>query len=179
MVITNDYTLYYYKDSDIYFVKPKQTGLCPICFKKLRPYGRRNRIFFLNDYEKKVFSIRRLRCCFCRKIHHELPSVLVPFKRHCRRTVQSCIDSDKNKPYPRCCAPSTVSKIKKWYKNNATYFFNALIARKERYHLDEPLFSSMDEFRQQKTWLKKLVFNLVNYNLWIKSNKSKYSCLQV
>jgi hypothetical protein len=179
MIILDEYTLRHIKGSNSYFVIPKHTGLCPICFKELSSYGRRNRTFYLTDYEKKLLSIRRLRCRFCNKIHHELPNLLVPHKLHCRKTVQSCIDADKKKAYPRFCAPSTVSKIKKWFKRYATYFFQALIARQARYHPNEAIFSSMDEFRQQKTWLKKLVWDLVNYNLWIKTNKSKYSSLQV
>jgi len=36
--------------------------------------------------------IWRLRCEQCGKVHHELPDVVVPYKRHCAETIEKVIE---------------------------------------------------------------------------------------
>lgn len=38
--------------------------------------------------------IRRLRCGQCGKVHHELPDVVVPYKRHCAETIEKVIEGN-------------------------------------------------------------------------------------
>ncbi|MGI6649770.1 MAG: DUF6431 domain-containing protein [Bacillota bacterium] len=45
---------------------------------------------FINDVgNQNVLVIRRLRCRHCHRIHHELPDILVPYKRHSSESIES------------------------------------------------------------------------------------------
>ncbi|MHB1418016.1 MAG: DUF6431 domain-containing protein [Bacillota bacterium] len=44
--------------------------------------GSRSRVWYQSSGGKALLNIRRLRCETCRKIHHELPDLLVPCKRY-------------------------------------------------------------------------------------------------
>ena len=41
-----------------------------------------------------VLSIRRLRCADCKRIHHELPDILVPYKHHVRESIETTITAE-------------------------------------------------------------------------------------
>ncbi|MGI6298151.1 MAG: DUF6431 domain-containing protein [Saccharofermentanales bacterium] len=57
---------------------------CPRCQGELQPYDRRNRKYKDEQGDWKILVIRRLRCRnpLCRRIHAELPDILVPYKRY-------------------------------------------------------------------------------------------------
>ncbi|MDI9469009.1 MAG: DUF6431 domain-containing protein [Bacillota bacterium] len=70
---------------------------CPICGGKLKYRDRRKR--FVRDPEghRVVYLLRRLRCqeTSCRKLHTELPDVLIPYKRYKRETFEAVTDYQK------------------------------------------------------------------------------------
>ena len=65
--------------------------------------------------------IKRLRCTKekCRKIHHELPDMLMPYKRHCAETIESII-AGKLESVP--CDNNEARGIKKWWDTMRPYF---------------------------------------------------------
>lgn len=60
--------------------------------------GSRNRkcFFLINETEgeHRIYRIRRLKCPTCNKIHHELPSFMVPYKRQCTSTITRILEGN-------------------------------------------------------------------------------------
>ncbi|MEW5785724.1 MAG: DUF6431 domain-containing protein, partial [Bacillota bacterium] len=44
--------------------------------------GSRKRTFINEAGEREILIIRRLRCKNCKRVHHELPDIIVPYKRY-------------------------------------------------------------------------------------------------
>ena len=55
---------------------------CPVCAGRLVVIGSRRRTRRTADGTRQVLVIRRLYCAACRRLHHELPACLVPYKRY-------------------------------------------------------------------------------------------------
>ena len=55
---------------------------CPLCNASLTVIGSRPRTRRPPDGSRQILIIRRLQCEECRRIHHELPDCLVPYKRY-------------------------------------------------------------------------------------------------
>lgn len=69
--------------------------------------------------------IRRLRCGKCGKIHHELPDIIVPYKRHCAETIEKIVGGETE---GLCCEESTIRRIKAWWASCRLYFESVLTA---------------------------------------------------
>jgi len=86
------------------YIRSKEHSTCPICEGELEVIGSRIRKVKMPDsQEKRKLVIRRLRCQnpACLKIHHELPDIVVPFKRYGRETIEKIINTDEEtKPDP-------------------------------------------------------------------------------
>ena len=155
MVIISNYELSV-NDKGEFCVKSTSKNFCPICDGPLLVIGSRRRSVTSTDSEKKIYRIRRLRCTLsCRKIHHELPDLIVPYKRHSMETLEQI---DENKQADVYAENSTLVKLKEFIKRIKAQYRNALMGLREKYQdlefLDSPK-------------LKELVRILVNENLWI------------
>ncbi|MDA8199960.1 MAG: DUF6431 domain-containing protein [Thermaerobacter sp.] len=62
---------------------------CPVCDGVVVVIGSRRRTRRLPTGERQVLVIRRMRCHGCRRIHHELPACLVPYKRYDAETFEA------------------------------------------------------------------------------------------
>ena len=62
---------------------------CPFCDTLLTVMGSRGRTRRTPDGTRHVLIIRRLHCTPCRRIHHELPDCLVPYKRYDAEALES------------------------------------------------------------------------------------------
>ena len=87
---------------------------CPHCQDELQPYDRRDRKFKDEQGDWKILVIRRLRCRNpqCRRIHAELPDILVPYKRYGVCSIQAVLTGNA------LAAPaeeSTRWRWKDWY----------------------------------------------------------------
>lgn len=102
----------------------------------------------------KTMNIRRLRCKGCRKIHHELPDLLVPYKRHSLETIEKIISEDQGTV---CCEESTVRKIRAWWMSLRLYFVNILATLEEKHGV---------QFGNPPT-PKEIVRAVVNAHLWV------------
>jgi len=70
--------------------------------------------------------IRRLRCEICGKIHHELPDVLVPYKRYGADVVENAISGKCSAKYGSVSA-ETVRRFRCWWEEVEVHFLNVLL----------------------------------------------------
>ena len=97
------------EEDGIFFVYGGGGSSCPTCGGQLSGYGWRQRIMMESDGNNKILTIRRLYCPACEKIHHELPDILIPYKRHCAETIINIITgNDENYA---CCNNCTILRI--------------------------------------------------------------------
>jgi hypothetical protein len=118
--------------------------------------------------------IRRLRCRDCNKIHHEIPDLLVPYKRHASESIEAAVAGDDD-----CVAAddSTIRSWRRWFAETAGYFLGCLASITVRYHISfaEPL-SHLPKSALQRIWhyvgnapgwLARVVRSVANSNLWL------------
>ena len=124
--------------------------------------------------EKKVLVIRRLRCLGCGRVHHELPDIVVPYKRYSCDMVETIISSSKGHENDYPCEISTAVRLKIWFFLLRQYLNNTLISLTFLYDYDRDLCSEISqllpclEFGSGVTgWLKKLVRFIVNAGRWL------------
>lgn len=149
--------------------------LCPCCSGALKPIGRRERGCIDDNGDKKILSIRRLRCIDCSRIHHELPDRLVPYKRHVRKSIEAVITGADNTSVP--ADESTLKRWQNWFSEMADYLRGCLASITSRYGFKEPA-GSLSSFPKSKLhriwryvgdapgWLARVVKPVANLNLW-------------
>jgi len=101
-----------------------------VCGGELHGYGIRERRFIDNIGTGRVLIIRRLRCKGCKHIHHELPDILIPYKRHCMETVEKIIIGEAE-DVP--CEISTINRIKAWWAACQLYFESVIASLRAKY----------------------------------------------
>ena len=114
----------------------------------------RGRMMIDGGGSKILFFIRRLWCNSCERIHHELPDIFVPYKRHSAETILKIIDDDAGSAP---CESSTISRILLWWQVVIPYFINIF---KSLCHKLGILYNGTPAF-------KELVRAAVNSNSWI------------
>lgn len=134
-------------------VLSEEKSNCPICRGNLRKFGTRDRMVIKGCGTKVTLIIRRLRCAECGTVHHELPDMLVPYKRHCAETIENIIDDETGTP---CCEESTIQRIKAWWAACLLCFRSVLASLTEKYGV---VFSSHPT-------LKEIVRAVANAHLW-------------
>jgi len=132
----------------------EEESVCPICNGNLKVIGVRKRTVINAAGEKEKLIIRRMRCKPCRKIHHELPDYVVPYKRHCAETIESII-TDKTEDV--CCDFVTEYRIKTWWATILMYFENVLSSLQIKYGA---VFSTNSTPRE-------IIRAITNTNLWV------------
>jgi DNA-directed RNA polymerase subunit RPC12/RpoP len=113
-------------------VKSKEVIPCPICGHRLKIIGSRVRKYIDADEIKKTLNIRRYRCVSCKKIHHELPDILIPYKRHCADTIEKVIN---DKAHEVNVEENTSRKIISWWKALFSYLINILNTLSVKYQV--------------------------------------------
>ena len=136
--------------------------VCPVCGHALLVIGMRERKYIDSDGIKRILVIRRLRCKDCRAIHHELPDILMPYKRHCAETVEN-VAAGKHDDV--CCDDRTITRIKAWWESSRLYFEGALASLSEKYGVDFP----------RRPAPREIVRAVVNANLWIHTRSAYLS----
>jgi hypothetical protein len=66
-----------------------------------------------------LLKIRRLKCEKCRRIHHELPDLVVPYKRHGAETIEKIIEGE-TESVP--CSDDVILRIRRWWGKVSIYF---------------------------------------------------------
>ena len=125
-----------------------------MCGAALIVIGSRKRKVIDTLGEALTLIIRRLRCKVCGKIHHELPDILVPYKRHCAETVEQIISG---KPGGYVCETSTIHRIRAWWASCLLYFESVLASLRAKYGAEFPANPTPRE----------IIRAVTNSNLWI------------
>lgn len=117
-----------------------------------------------------------MRCEACRKIHHELPDILVPYKRYTAESIEQV--SNEAEPIDVAADESTLYRWRRWFSEWAPYALGCLTSIAMRFHFDLPVEGSSDcplavlqsfgrEDGKSTGWLAKVVRPITNIHLWI------------
>ena len=124
-----------------------------MCSGLLCVIGSRKRKVINTAGDKETLIIRRLRCKGCRVIHHELPDIVIPYKRHCLETVETVVSGGAD-GLP--CEESTIRRIRAWWAACRLYFESVIESLREKYGA---VFSACPAPRE-------IVRAVVNAHLW-------------
>lgn len=129
----------------------------------------------MTDSNEKILNIRRLRCSDCRKIHHELPDCLVPYKRYASADIERVLLKDDSPP-DLAADEVTLYRLKKWFYDLLPYLIGCLSSiaiRLGQNSVQEPsvLLQSVHQtighyVGNEPGWLARIVRPIVNANLW-------------
>lgn len=175
MIIVSDYKLN--EKTPGVFVRCAEVVPSPCCMTSLSVIGSRKRKLVHASGEKSVLVIRRLRCTSCRKIHHELPDCIVPYKRYESECLESVITSEELSDVNVASDNSTLHRWRSWFCSIAAYLQGCLESIAIRFHLDvvkersAPSQSAHHRFGRYVGdaggWLARIVRPIANSNLWI------------
>ena len=130
--------------------------------------GSRRRSLYKQDGSCLFLMVRRLRCRDCKKISHELPDIIVPYKHHESNSIAQALTEDV--PIETDCCPaeaSTINRWKHWFYYRQLFFEESLLTLQEQNGslLLTPPLSPLN--RQPEGWLRLLVYYLVNSSFWV------------
>lgn len=144
--------------------------------------GSRPRKYIQDIGEAKTLIIRRLRCEDCRRIHHELPAFLLPYKRY----QALCIEKEVGSTAPRDIAAdqSTLYRWNRWFFILIQYWLNCLRSMAFRFiwanaSVDPSPTGSLTVLEQlghivgnAPGWLTRMAKPIINVNLWIQTRSA-------
>ena len=163
-----------FKKSLVFFVRSAEQHICPICEDDLYTIGSRKRIGRKPTGDLVTYIIRRLRCKGCGRIHHELPDLLVPYKRY----EAACLESAVSKRHASDIAAdeSTLYRWHVWFEKCWQYWVNCLSTIASRTGntleaLSVPSSSALQRIGhyvgQGVGWLARVVRPIVHSQLWV------------
>lgn len=163
-------------NSDKYYVKSEENSICPVCgCPELKVIGSRKRSTLQGDGGTIILIIRRLRCGNCRRIHHELPDILVPYKRYAGTVIEAILDGASTEV---CCENSSIFRIKRWFAGVSGYMAGCLSAIAAQMGLKIKI-SNGSAIRRIKDlvgdagdWLARVVRTMVNTNNWVQTRSA-------
>ena len=152
-------------------MRSREISHCPYCDGDLEVIGSRKRKIYREDGSTATLIIRRLRCRTCRRIHHELPDCIVPYKRYNSAAIEAALTSDGSTG----CFPgenSTVYRLKRWFAGLRAYFETVLRSLPYLYQRDRILAEETGKLlplaplRLSSGWLADLVRKVANSGRW-------------
>lgn len=121
-----------------------------------------------------VLVIRRLRCAVCRRLHHELPDILVPYKRHASESIAAVVGGAP--ALSVTAEESTLWRWRRWFSSLGAHFLGCLDALAARYGIASAegrstlprsaLHGIWQLVGEAPGWLARVVRPVVNANLW-------------
>lgn len=141
----------------------------------MKVIGSRKRGLRQSSGERMVLVVRRLRCKVCGRVHHELPDILVPFKRYGAESIEAVITTSAS-ALNVAADEATINRWKRWFSNWADYLAGCLLSIAIRY-----IGASAEDSSQGATsslqriwhhvgsapcWLARVVRSVANANLW-------------
>lgn len=158
-------------DKSKFYMKSEEKSICPLCScSDLRVIGSRKRIALNSRGEKLAIVIRRLRCSKCGRIHHELPDMLVPYKRYSSACIEAIVEGRGDEI---SCENSSIYRIKEWFGYIMGYIAGSLgaIAVKMGIEIEVKEKSAFQRIKayvgKEKGWLARAVRTTVNTNNWV------------
>ncbi len=159
----------------MFLVKSAEQNSCPICNGQFEVIGTRKRTLITSAGDKIILVIRRLRCLDCRKIHHELPDIVVPYKRHASESIETAVTGDENLSV--AADESTINRWRNWFTERAGYLLGCLTSIAARYGMGfvaTPPRSPKSALQgiwsyagDAPGWLARAVRPITNSNLWV------------
>lgn len=157
-----------------FFVRCAEAVPSPCCGEELIVIGSRKRQIASGGGDRRLLVIRRLRCTQCRKIHHELPDCVVPYKRY----ESECVEQVVTEPNAAVATDdATLRRWKNWFHEQSAYWLGALRSIAIRFHHAPVEKSSVpSQSAHQRIghyvgnapgWLARVVRPIVNSNLWV------------
>jgi hypothetical protein len=101
---------------------------------------------------KLTITIRRLRCKECLRLHHELPDMLVPYKRHCAQTIEKII---RGEVAGLDCEERTIKRLKGWWAGLEIYIGGIVASLEAKYGV-----------RIEGSAPREIIRAVVNSHLW-------------
>ena len=161
--------------SAVFFVRSMEQVFCPCCGGDLIVIGSRKRKYIKSSGENCSLVIRRLRCQQCNRIHHELPDILVPYKRYDSESIEAVVTGSS--ALSVAADESTLARWRSWFQSHSTYFLGCLDSIAIRFlhgatRSDSGLPRSVLQKIWQHTnnvtgWLARVVRPIANVNLWL------------
>lgn len=160
----------------VFLVKCAESIPCPCCGEQLSVIGSRKRKCKSSDGQTKVLIIRRLRCTNCRRIHHELPDCLVPYKRYESASIEQ-VAAESSESSDIAADNATLYRLREWFDTMLPYLIGCLKSIAIRLGQDPveepsvPLLSAHQRIGlyvgEGSGWLKRIVRPVANSNLWV------------
>jgi len=157
-----------------FFVRSGEQNLSPCCSGILEVIGSRKRKYINETGEQIILVIRRLRCERCNRVHHELPDILVPYKRYDRASIETVVTENANLTV--AADESTILRWRSWFKRLVHHFLGCLrsITIRNNETVEElielpqsPLQRIWHFVGDAPGWLARVVRPIANFNLWI------------
>jgi hypothetical protein len=149
------------------YIRCKEHASCPCCGWQLKIIGSRKRKYINKTGEKVTLIIRRLRCSNCKRVHHELPDILVPYKRYGSSSIENVLTDLDNSTVP--AEESTIYRWKRWFNHLTirilTYLLSIPSRSKMKYRASNDSIS-MSFLKSHPKWLAIVVRQLVSINMW-------------
>lgn len=130
----------------------------------------------LSNGSKIHLTIRRLRCSneTCHLIHHELPDIIVPYKRHEALTIGYLILLPLNQTMlSHPCEISTIYRLRTWFSLLQKFIKENMECRKKLFILDIKLYHLLchshiptSSINIYPDWIQQLIRFLVNNGHW-------------
>jgi hypothetical protein len=137
--------------------------------------GSRLRAWYQSSGERTKLIIRRLFCEPCKKIHHELPDILVPFKRYDVESIEGIVSVPARTDI--AADESTLARWRSWFLAWAVYAAGCLHSISIRF--SQPVDHNMSLSPQNALhslgryvgtavgWLSRTVRPIANSHLWV------------
>lgn len=161
----------------MFFVRSAEQNSCPCCASTLKVIGIRQRKYINGDGEQIVLVIRRLRCIHCGRVHHELPDILVPYKRYASENIESVVGD--NSVLTVAADESTIYRWRGWFFELINHFVGCLASLCVRYQPKfaeglsdlptSPLQRIWHYVGDAPRWLARVVRPTANSNNWVQT----------
>ncbi|MDD4238470.1 MAG: DUF6431 domain-containing protein [Desulfotomaculaceae bacterium] len=148
---------------------------CPCCSGPLKAIGSRQRKYINGTGDTIVLVIRRLRCSHCGRLHHELPDILIPYKRYGNESVEAVVTGEG--ALTVTADESTIGRWRNWFFELVDYFLGCLKSIAIRYGKESVENASyVPKSTLQRIWhhvgdapgwLARIVRSVANSNLWV------------
>jgi len=161
----------------VFFVRSTEQNFCPCCGKQLIVIGSRRRKCINGAGETLVLVIRRLQCLHCGRVHHELPDLLVPYKRYDSDSIEAVLGGGA--ALTVAADESTLSRWRRWVSNLANHFVGCLASICIRYQtesvggwsvLPQSVLPRIWHYvGNAPAWLARVVRPVANSNNWVQT----------
>ncbi|HRC96061.1 MAG TPA: DUF6431 domain-containing protein [Coprothermobacter proteolyticus] len=167
----------------VFFVRSEEQNPCSCCGGSMKVIGSKRRKYINGIGEQVVLVIRRLQCSHCAKVHHELPDILIPYKRYGSESIEAVVSGESELTV--AADESTVNRWKRWFEDISNYLASALVSIAIRYCLNSvgdesdlpqsPLQRIWQLVGDSPHWLARTVRPVANANCWVHTRSALLS----